>query len=88
MNKSYNYMKYKIFTISWPKDERPRTHHSEVGSGPDRGGVGRGSHLTLVLAVVLECHALDDQVMLALDAVTGVAVAGVAGDGATEAWGG
>lgn len=44
--------------------------------------------MTLVLAVVLECHALDDQVMLALDAVTGVAVAGVPGDGATEAWGG
>lgn len=63
------------------------THDGDVGRGPDGARVGRGAHLALVLAVVLQRHALDDQVVFALGRVARVPVARVTGHVALEPWG-
>lgn len=67
---------------------RPRlTQDGDVGGGPDGRRAVRGADLALVLAVLRERDAADDQVVLPEGRVARVRVARVAGHVALEAWG-
>lgn len=69
------------------EQRRPRlTQDGDVGGGPDGRRAVRGADLALVLAVLRERDAADDQVVLPEGRVARVRVARVAGHVALEAW--